>query len=46
MKSNDNDTKIEIQIDIPPQRPGEIIFPNGKVEILQDVFSEEMKQML
>ena len=35
-----------IKIDIPPQRPGEIIFPDGRVEILQNVFSEEMKEML
>ena len=35
-----------IKINIPPQEPGEIKFPDGHVEIFQELFEEEMKQKI
>lgn len=35
-----------IKIDIPPQKPGEIKFPDGHSEILQELLEEEMKQKI
>lgn len=40
-----NRVKI-IKIDIPPQKLGEIKFPDGHVEIFQELFEEEMKQKI
>lgn len=37
--------KIKI-IDIPPQKPGEIKFPDGHEEIFQELFEKEMKQKI
>lgn len=37
--------KIKI-IDIPHQKSGEIKFPDGHVEIFQELFEEEMKQKI
>ena len=40
-----NRVKI-IKIDIPPQKPSEIKFPDGHSEILQELLEEEMKQKI